>query len=162
MKKEMRLFSRLAFSILLAFVSIGSVFAQVNIPSQTFDLGPVQGVWDQPNQVLTLQGAGKIDRNKWFQMKGVLGLTQTPLSKIEFKSGVQFPDDASSFFSDIQVESLVFPNDIDTKNVTTMRAMFYSTRALQSPVHFKDVSNVEDMNRMFNNSNVPSVILGKS
>ena len=42
MKKEMRLFSRLAFSILLAFVSIGSVFAQVSFLSQTFDLGAVQ------------------------------------------------------------------------------------------------------------------------
>ena len=158
----MRLFSKLIFSVLLTFVCVGSVFAQVNVPSQTFDLGTVQGLWDQTAQTLTVQGNGKIDRNKWFQMKGVLGLTQTALSKIEFKSGVQFPDDASSFFQGFQMEGLVFPDDIDTSNVTTMRAMFYSTRALQSPVHFKDVSNVEDMGYMFYNSGVPSVSLGKS
>ena len=43
-----------------------------------------------------------------------------------------------------------------------MRAMFYLTRALQSPVHFKDVSNVGTMGYMFYNSGVPSVSLGKS
>ena len=113
------------FSVLLTFVCVGSVFAQVNVPSQTFDLGPVQGVWDQTEQTLTLQGNGKIDKNKWIGLKSTLNLQNTALSKIEFKAGVQFPDDASSFFQNIQVENILFPTDIDTSNVTTMRAMFY-------------------------------------
>ena len=43
----MRLFSKLIFSFLLSFISIGLASAQVSVPSQTFDLGAVQGVWDQ-------------------------------------------------------------------------------------------------------------------
>lgn len=84
----MRLFSKLIFSFLLSFISIGLASAQVSVPSQTFDLGAVQGVWDQTAQTLTVQGNGKIDRDKWFHVKGTLGLEQTALNKIEFKSGV--------------------------------------------------------------------------
>ena len=53
------------------------------MPSQTFDLGAVQGVWDQTAQTLTVQGNGKIDRNKWFQMRNTLKLTVDSISKIE-------------------------------------------------------------------------------
>ena len=58
-------------------------------------------------------------------MRNTLKLTVDSISKIEFTSGVQFSDDASSFFESFKVENIVFPADIDTSNVTTMRSMFY-------------------------------------
>ena len=102
-KNAMRNLKKYLFVLLGVFLSgvmvPSIIFAEeVTVPSQTFDLGAVQWVWDQPTQTLTLQGAGKIDRSKWFQMKGVLGLTQTALSKIEFKSGVQFPDNSNGLY----------------------------------------------------------------
>ena len=52
----MRLFSKLIFSFLLSFISIGLASAQVSVPSQTFDLGTnVDGGWDQVAQTLTVQ-----------------------------------------------------------------------------------------------------------
>ena len=46
--KKMRLFSKLIFSFLLSFISIGLASAQVSVPSKTFDLWMnVDGVWDQ-------------------------------------------------------------------------------------------------------------------
>ena len=116
----MKILSKLIFSFLSIFMLSGFVFAQVNVPSQTFNLGTnVDGVWDQTAQTLTVQGNGKIDRDKWFHVKGTLGLEQTALNKIEFKSGVQFPDDASLFFKDFKSE-IIFPLDQDTSNVTNM------------------------------------------
>ena len=51
-------------------------------------------------------------------------------------------------------------SDWDTSKVKTMRAMLQNTKALESPVNFRDASNVEDMGRMFYNSKVPSVSIG--
>ena len=107
----MRLFSKLIFSFLLSFISIGLASAQVSVPSQTFDLGTnVDGVWDQVAQTLTIQGNGKIDFFKWRNLKSTLDLEKTALSKIEFKSGVQFPDNASSFFEAFKTANIVFPD----------------------------------------------------
>lgn len=121
----MRLFSKLIFSFLLSFISIGLASAQVSVPSQTFDLGTnVDGVWDQTAQTLTVQGNGKIDANKWFPMKNTLKLEVDSISKIEFTSGVQFPDDASKFFWNVKTSNLVFPDGMDTSNVVNMWLMF--------------------------------------
>ena len=138
----MRLFSKLIFSFLLSFISIGLASAQVSVPSQTFDLGAVQGVWDQTAQTLTVQGNGKIDRDKWFQMKNTLKLELDSISKIEFTSGVQFPDDASKFFWNVKTSNLVFPDGMDTSNVVNMWLMFWNTSFDWSNIGNWDVSNV--------------------
>ena len=152
----MRLFSKLIFSFLLSFISIGLASAQVSVPSQTFDLGTnVDGVWDQVAQTLTVQprwaGTGKIDRNTWIQLKGILGLEQTALSKIEFKSGVQFPDNSNGLFKGAKTLNIVFDPAMDTSNVVNMEDMFY--RALfvgeNSNIGNRDVSNVTTMFDMF-------------
>ena len=186
--KNLKKYLFVLLGVFLSGVMVPStLFAEaVSVPSQTFDLGAVQGVWDQTAQTLTVQGNGKIDRNKWFQMRNTLKLTVDSISKIEFTSGVQFSDDASRFFEGVQTEKIVFPNGMNTSNVTnmenmfagasklkegnfsdwdtskvkTMRNMFYRTSALESPVHFRDTSNVEDMGYMFWSSKVPSVNIG--
>ena len=139
----MRLFSKLIFSFLLSFISIGLASAQVSVPSQTFDLGTnVDGVWDQTAQTLTVQGNGKIDANKWFPMKNTLKLEVDSISKIEFTSGVQFPDDASKFFWNVKTSNLVFPDGMDTSNVVNMWLMFWNTSFDWSNIGNWDVSNV--------------------
>ena len=188
--KNLKKYLFVLLGVFLSGVMVPStLFAEaVSVPSQTFDLGAVQGVWDQTAQTLTVQGNGKIDRDKWFQMRNTLKLTVDSISKIEFTSGVQFSDDASRFFEGVQTEKIVFPNgmntsnvtnmenmfagasklkegnfsDWDTSKVTTMRAMFHRTTALESPVNFRDASNVEDMAFMFWNSKVPSVSIGNA
>ena len=108
---------------------MSGIFAtEVTVGSKNFDLGAVQGRWDQNLQSLTLQGNGKIDRNKWFQLVNELQLRQFSVGKIEFMQGVQFPDDASSFFQDFKTENIIFPNGMDTSNVTNMGSMFANAR----------------------------------
>ena len=149
--KKMRLFSKLIFSFLLSFISIGLASAQVSVPSQTFDLGAVQGVWDQTAQTLTVQGNGKIDRDKWFHVKGTLGLEQTALNKIEFKSGVQFPDNSNGLFRGAKTSNIVFDPAMDTSNVVNMEDMFYGALFVgeNSNIGNRDVSNVTTMFDMF-------------
>ena len=186
--KNLKKYLFVLLGVFLSGVMVPStLFAEaVSVPSQTFDLGAVQGVWDQTAQTLTVQGNGKIDRNKWFQMRNTLKLTVDSISKIEFTSGVQFSDDASRFFEGFQTEKIVFPNGMNTSNVTNMEnmftnasklkegnfsdwdtskvkkmgSMFSRTSSLESSVNFRDASNVEDMGRMFYNSKVPSVNIG--
>ena len=147
----MRLFSKLIFSFLLSFISIGLASAQVSVPSQTFDLGTnVDGVWDQTAQTLTVQGNGKIDRNKWFHVKGTLGLEQTALNKIEFKSGVQFPDNASWFFWSVKTANILFPVGMDTTNLNNVYLMFAEAVSFDwANIESWDVSNVENFKQMF-------------
>ena len=148
----MRLFSKLIFSFLLSFISIGLASAQVSVPSQTFDLGTnVDGVWDQTAQTLTIQGNGKIDRDKWFHVKGTLGLEQTVLNKIEFKSGVQFPDNSNGLFRGAKTSNIVFDSAMDTSNVVNMEDMFYGALFVgeNSNIGNRDVSNVTTMFDMF-------------
>ena len=188
--KNLKKYLFVLLGVFLSGVMVPStLFAEaVSVPSQTFDLGAVQGVWDQTAQTLTVQGNGKIDRDKWFQMRDTLKLTVDSISKIEFTSGVQFSDDASRFFEGVQTEKIVFPNGMNTSNVTNMENMFTSatklkegnfsdwdtskvkkmghmfdrTSALESPVNFRDASNVEDMAFMFWLSKVPSVSIGNA
>ena len=130
---------------------MSGIFAtEVTVGSKNFDLGAVQGVWDQNSQSLTLQGNGKIDRNKWFQLVNELQLRQFSVSKIEFMQGVQFPDDASSFFQDFKTENIIFPNGMDTSNVTNMDSMF------ESAINFNgwnisewNVSKVKNLREVF-------------
>ena len=147
----MRLFSKLIFSFLLSFISIGLASAQVSVPSQTFNLGTnVDGVWDQTAQTLTVQGNGKIDRNKWFHVKGTLGLEQTALNKIEFKSGVQFPDNASWFFWSVKTANILFPVGMDTTNLNNVYLMFAEAVSFDwANIESWDVSNVENFKQMF-------------
>ena len=148
----MRLFSKLIFSFLLSFISIGLASAQVSVPSQTFNLGTnVDGVWDQGTQTLTVQGNGKIDRDKWFHVKGTLGLEQTALNKIEFKSGVQFPDNSNGLFRGAKTSNIVFDSAMDTSNVVNMEDMFYGALFVgeNSNIGNRDVSNVTTMFDMF-------------
>ena len=129
--------------------------AQVSGWSQTFNLWTnVDGVWDQGAQTLTVQprwaGTGKIHRNKWIQLKGILGLEQTTLNKIEFKSGVQFPDNASYFFSKVKTANIVFSDEMNTSNVTNMFAMFQDAKAFDGANIGKwDVSKVINFWNMF-------------
>ena len=188
--KNLKKYLFVLLGVFLSGVMVPStLFAEaVSVPSQTFDLGAVQGVWNQTAQTLTVQGNGKIDRDKWFQMRNTLKLTVDSISKIEFTSGVQFSDDASRFFEGFQTEKIVFPNGMNTSNVTNMEYMFTNatklkegnfsdwdtskvkkmghmfdrTSALESPVNFRDASNVEDMAFMFWNSKVPSVSIGNA
>ena len=127
------------------------IFAtEVTVGSKNFDLGAVQGVWDQNSQSLTLQGNGKIDRNKWFQLVNELQLRQFSVSKIEFRQGVQFPDDASSFFQDFKTENIIFPNGMDTSNVTNMGSMFANARNFNGwNISDWDVSKVKNFYETF-------------
>lgn len=119
------------------------IFAEeVTVPSQTFDLGAVQGVWDQTAQTLTVQGNGKIDFFKWRNLKSTLDLQNIALSKIEFKSGVQFPDDASKFFWNVKTSNIVFPDGMDTSNVVNMYLMFFDTDFDWTNIGNWDVSKV--------------------
>ena len=124
--KNLKKYLFVLLGVFLSGVMVPStLFAEaVSVPSQTFDLGAVQGVWDQTAQTLTVQGNGKIDRDKWFQMRDTLKLTVDSISKIEFTSGVQFPDDASKFFWNVKTPNLVFPDGMDTSNVVNMWLMF--------------------------------------
>ena len=143
--------------VLLSGVMVSStIFAgAVMVPSQTFDLWTnVDGVWDQTAQTLTVQprwaGTGQIDRNTWIQLKGTLGLEQTALNKIEFKSGVQFPDNVSLFFNNFKTANIVFSDEIDTSNVTNMFAMFQDAKAFNGANIGKwDVSKVTNFWNMF-------------
>ena len=53
-------------------------------------------------------------------------------------------------------------SDWDTSKVKKMGSMFNRTSALESPVNFRDASNVEDMAFMFWSSKVPSVSIGNA
>ena len=138
---------------ILMFIGLwmSRIFAtEVTVGSKNFDLGAVQGVWDQNSQSLTLQGNGKIDRNKWFQLVNELQLRQFSVSKIEFRQGVQFPDDASSFFQDFKTENIIFPNGMDTSNVTNMGSMFESARNFNGwNISDWDVSKVKNFYETF-------------
>ena len=41
--------------VFLFGVIVSSTFAQVSLPNETFDLGTVDGVWNQTAQTLTIQ-----------------------------------------------------------------------------------------------------------
>ena len=150
----MRLFSKLIFSFLLSFISIGLASAQVSVSSQTFDLGTnVDGVWDQGTQTLTVQprwaGTGQIVAAKWNTMVNTLSLKTEEITKVEFKQDVWFPDNANSLFHSFKSQ-IIFPSNQYTSNVWSMASMFFWAVKFNSDISNWDVSNVTNMGWMFN------------
>ena len=69
--------------------------------------------------------------------------------RITFTDGARFPDDASSFFENIQGEiSFQSTIPLDTSNVVNMRAMFAGTKFNQD-ISSWNTSNVTDMSWLF-------------
>ena len=161
---------------MVSCISIGSVFARVEVNSETFDLGAVKAVWNKDKQTLNINGNGKVDKAKWENLKDKLSLTEYSASNviITFTDGARFPDDASSFFENVKGEiSFQSTTPLDTSNVVNMRAMFAGTKfnqdisswntskvtdmshmfsgatAFNQPLNTWDVSNVTDMSYMF-------------
>ena len=150
----MRLFSKLIFSFLLSFISIGLASAQVSVPSKTFDLWTnVDGVWDQGAQTLTVQprwaGTGQIVAAKWNTMVNTLSLKTEEITKVEFKQDVWFPDNANSLFHSFKSQ-IIFPSNQYTSNVWSMASMFFWAVKFNSDISNWDVSNVTNMGWMFN------------
>ena len=148
----MKIYSKLIFSFFLILVSIGLAFAQVSIPSQTFDLGTnVNGVWDQTAQTLTVQGNGKIDGDLWDDVKNTLKLTQDNAKdiKIFFEKDIKFPDQADNFFYQVKASEINFHPNMDTSNVTSMRAMFAEAENFNGNISKWNTSNVTLMTSMF-------------
>ena len=150
----MRLFSKLIFSFLLSFISIGLASAQVSVPSKTFDLWTnVDGVWDQTAQTLTVQprwaGTGQIVAAKWNTMVNTLSLKTEEITKVEFKQDVWFPNVANSLFHSFKSQ-IIFPSNQYTSNVLSMASMFFGAVKFNSDISNWDVSNVTNMGWMFN------------
>lgn len=53
--KKMKKYLFALLGLFLSGVMVPSTFAQVSEPSKTFDLGTVDGVWNQTAQTLTIQ-----------------------------------------------------------------------------------------------------------
>ena len=148
----MKIYSKLIFSFFLILVSIGLAFAQVSIPSQDFNLGTnVKGLWDQNTQTLTIQGNGKIDGDLWDDVKNTLKLTQDNAKdiKIFFEKDIKFPDQADNFFYQVKASEINFHPNMDTSNVTSMRAMFAEAENFNGNISKWNTSNVTLMTSMF-------------
>ena len=139
---------------MVSCISIGSVFADVDVASKTFDLWEVKAVWNKDNQTLYINGIngdGKVDKTKWEKLKETLSLRESVASavRITFTDGARFPDDASSFFENVQGEIRFQSADpLDTSNVVNMRGMFAGTKFNQN-ISKWNTSKVTDMNYMF-------------
>ena len=149
----MRLFSKLIFSFLLSFISIGLASAQVSVPSKTFDLWMnVDGVWDQGAQTLTVQprwaGTGKIVKTNWNTMVNALSLKTEEIAKVEFKQNVWFPDDSDGLFKDFKSQ-IIFPSNQYTSNVWSTMSMFQGAVKFNSNISNWDMSNVKRMQHLF-------------
>ena len=148
----MKIYSKLIFSFFLILVSIGLAFAQVSIPSQTFDLGTnVNGVWNKENQELTIQptwAGAQIDRDKRFFMANKLQLTRREINKIEFKEGILLPDIADRLFEKLKSQ-IIFPLNQNTNNITSTIRMFHQAIKFNSNISRWDMRNVQYMGYMF-------------
>ena len=147
----MKKFPKLIFTLMISCILIGSVFARVEVNSETFDLGAVKAVWNKDDQTLYINGNGKVDKTKWEKLKETLSLREDVASavRITFTDGASFPEDASSFFENVKGE-IRFQSTIplDTSNVVNMRAMFAGTKFNQD-ISSWNTSNVTDMSHMF-------------
>ena len=113
----------------------------------------MQVTWDG-DKTLNIEGEGKIDKNKWISFKNNNKLTTDAAKEviISFGEKVQFPDDASNFFYEVKSKKIVFHPNMDTKNVTNMRAMFKwasNFDGKDSNIGKWDTSNVTTMQDMF-------------
>lgn len=85
----------------------------------------MQATWDAGEKTLNIKGNGQIDKNKWISFKNAKLITDAAKNVIiSFGEKVKFPDDASNFFYEVKSKKIVFHPNMDTKNVTNMRAMF--------------------------------------
>ena len=147
----MKKFSKLIFTLMVSCILIGSVFARVEVNSETFDLGAVKAVWNKDDQTLYINGNGIVDKAEWEKLKETLSLREDVASavRITFTDGARFPDDASSFFENVKGEiSFQSTIPLDTSNVVNMRAMFAGTKFNQD-ISSWNTSNVTDMSYMF-------------
>jgi len=153
---KMKKFPKLIFTLMISCILIGSVFARVEVNSETFDLGAVKAVWNKDDQTLYINGNGKVDKTKWEKLKETLSLREDVASavRITFTDGARFPDDASSFFENVKGE-IRFQSTIplDTSNVVNMRAMFAGTKFNQDISNW-NTSKVTDMSHMFSGATV--------
>ena len=139
---------------MVSCISLGSVFARVEVDSETFDLWGAKAVWNKDAQTLNINGKGEngiVDKAKWKKLKETLSLREDVASdvRITFTDGASFPDDASSFFENVKGE-IRFQSTIplDTSNVVNMRAMFAGTKFNQD-ISSWNTSKVTDMSHMF-------------
>ena len=152
----MKKISKLIFTLMVSCISLGSVFADVDVDTKTFDLWEVKAVWNKNNQTLNINGNGKVDKAKWEKLKETLSLREYVASavRITFTDGARFPDDASSFFENVKGKiSFKSTIPLDTSNVVNMRAMFAGTKFNQ-PIGNWNTSNVTDMSYMFSGATV--------
>ena len=161
---------------MVSCISLSTVFARVEVNSETFDLWGVKAVWNKDDQTLNINGNGKVDKAKWEKLKETLSLREDVASavRITFTDGARFPDDASSFFENVKGEirfqstipldtsnvvnmsfmfaGTKFNQDIsswNTSNVVNMSFMFYLAESFNQPLNNWDVSNVTNMHSMF-------------
>ena len=141
---------------MVSCISLSTVFARVEVNSETFDLWEAKAVWNKDDQTLYINGNGKVDKAKWEKLKETLSLREDVASavRITFTDGARFPDDASSFFENVKGE-IRFQSTIplDTSNVVNMRAMFAGTKFNQD-ISSWNTSNVTDMSHMFSGATV--------
>ena len=155
MKKAMKKMKKYLFVLLGVFLSgvmVPSTFAQVSLPNETFDLGTVDGVWNQIAQTLTIQarwtGTGQIDKDKWNTMVSRLGLRTNEIAKVEFKEKVLFPDNANGLFQGFK-SPILFPSNQYTSNVWLTDNMFRDAEKFNADISNWDMSNVISIAGMF-------------
>ena len=144
---------------MISCILIGSVFARVEVDSETFDLWGAKAVWNKDAQTLNINRKGEngiVDKAKWEKLKGTLSVREGVASdvRITFTDGARFPDDASSFFENVKGEiRFQSTTPLDTSNVVNMRAMFAGTTFNQDISSWK-TSKVTDMSYMFSGATV--------
>jgi len=155
LKKAMKKMKKYLFVLLGVFLSgvmVPSTFAQVSLPNETFDLGTVDGVWNQIAQTLTIQarwtGTGQIDKDKWNTMVSRLGLRTNEIAKVEFKEKVLFPDNANGLFQGFK-SPILFPSNQYTSNVWLTDNMFRDAEKFNADISNWDMSNVISIAGMF-------------
>ena len=108
--------------------------------------------WNSKVPSVSIGNAGKVkDMNRMFESSLV--------EKVEIENTSSVTNMENMFASATKLKEGNF-SDWDTGKVKKMGSMFSRTSSLESPVNFRDASNVEDMGRMFYNSKVPSVNIG--
>ena len=150
--KKMKKYLFALLGLFLSGVMVSSTFAQVSEPSKTFDLGTVDGVWNQTAQTLTIQarwtGTGQIDKDKWNTMVSRLGLRTNEIAKVEFKEKVLFPGNANGLFQGFK-SSILFPSNQYTSNVWLTDNMFRDAEKFNADISNWDMSNVISIAGMF-------------
>lgn len=126
MKK--RLLAVLMLTFLIGGGSLFTLAEGITVPSKTFDLGNgVIGNWNKDTQTLSVEGNGKINLEKWNELKKELDYRNKTLDEIRFTSTVQFPDRAYEFFAYGTTAKIIIPQAMDVSNLTVIDKMFFET-----------------------------------